>query len=69
MPKRYVLNIKTLKIHDTQNATKRCKLSMMKKENQQFYDTLEDALAYPNAESPKSSKCAFCIIANEGQGG
>ena len=59
--KRYVLNTNSKKIHDTLNADGRCKLSSMKPECKTTFDTLEEALAWPNSEHPLARKCRFCI--------
>ena len=59
--KRYLVNIRTKNIHDTLNIKPRCKVNMMKQDNALFYDTLQEALEYPNKITPKTSKCKFCF--------
>ena len=59
--KRYLVNVRTKTIHDTLNATPRCKLKLMQQENAWFCDTLEEALNYPNKVTPRTKKCKFCI--------
>ena len=59
--KRYLVNIRTKTIHDIPNATPRCKLEQMQQKNAWFCDTLQEALNYPNAITPKTDTCKFCI--------
>lgn len=59
--KRYLVNISTKNLHDTKNIKKGCQFSRMKESNALFYDTLEEALEYPNRDNPKTSKCKYCF--------
>lgn len=58
---RYLVNIRTKRIHDVLNAKKACKLHMMQQVNAMFFDTLEDAENYPNKITPRTVKCKYCI--------
>lgn len=58
---RYLVNIRTKRIHDVSVNKPQCKLSLMQQENAVFYDNLEDALNYPNKITPRAEKCKFCF--------
>lgn len=58
---RYLVNIRTKRIHDVSVNNPRCKLNLMQQENAVFYDNLEDALNYPNKITPRTEKCKFCL--------
>lgn len=58
---RYLVYIRTKTIHDTLNCVPRCKLNMMQQENALFYNTLQEALEYPNKITPRTKKCKFCL--------
>ncbi len=60
-PKCYVLNINSKRIHDTTAADGRCKLNSMRPEYKKYFDTLEEALAFPSAENRLAKPCQFCI--------
>lgn len=59
--KRYLVNITSKNIHDTENIQKECQIGRIKESNALFYDTLQEALEYPNKDNPKTSKCKFCF--------
>lgn len=59
--KQYLLNTNSKKVHDTKRADKRCKLDLMKPECKVYFETLEAALSWPNAETPLAKKCRFCL--------
>ena len=58
---RYLVNIRTHRIHDVLNRTKRCKLDEMQQVNAVFFDTLKEAENYPNEIAPQTVKCKFCL--------
>lgn len=57
---RFLVNVNSKVIHDTWNKTPRCKLDIMQQKNALFYDTLQEALEYPNKITPRTVKCKFC---------
>ena len=59
--KRYLLNTNSKKIHDLENVKGSCRIKIMRKEYMQYFDSLEDALNYPNSEHPLAQKCSFCF--------
>ena len=59
--KRYLLNTNSKKIHDLENSDGRCKISCMREEFKQFFDTLEEAMSFPSSEHPLAQKCSFCF--------
>ena len=58
---RYVLNTNSKKIHDTSKKDKRCKLNLMKPECVKYFDSIEDAMKFPNSSTPLAKPCRFCI--------
>lgn len=58
---RYLVNANTKRIHDVLHKTSRCKLDSMQQINAIFFDSLEDALNYPNKITPRSVRCKFCL--------
>ena len=62
---RYLVNIRTKRVHDLTVNNPRCKLSLMQQENALFFDDLQSALNYPNQITPRVSKCKFCLGDNE----
>ena len=60
--KRYLLNTNSKKIHDLENIDGRCKISCMREEYKQFFDTLEEAMSFPSKVNPLGKTCKFCII-------
>ena len=58
---RYLVNVRTCRIHDVLNRTKRCKLDAMQQVNAVFFDTLEEAAIAHN----KAKKKAVIEVANE----
>lgn len=63
-PNRYLLNIKTGEVHDTQNYKTECMIYSMDKKNQLFFDNLTDALSYPHNDGKKlNDGCAHCLPA------
>lgn len=54
--KRYLVNVNTKNIHDTENIQKGCHINRMKDSNAMFFDTLQEASEYP-----KTSKCKYCF--------
>lgn len=61
-PKRYLLNINTNEVHDTENYKTECMIYSMDKEHQRFFDNLYDALSYPYDDNKKHNDgCAHCL--------
>lgn len=61
---RYLVNVRTKRIHDVLNRKRGCKLDMMQQENAVFFDKLSDAENYPNPMTPRAQKCKFCFKEN-----
>lgn len=61
-PKKYLLNINTGEVHDTDNYHTDCMIYSMKDEHKQFFDTLAEALSYPENDGKKHNDgCAYCL--------
>lgn len=61
-PKRYLLNVNTWEVHDTDNYHTECMLYSMSEEHKRFFDSLSDALAYPyNDDKCHNDGCAYCL--------
>ena len=58
---RYLLNTNSQKIHDTEKADGRCRINKMRPEFIVYFNTLEEAKAYPNINNPMAKTCRFCI--------
>jgi len=58
---RYIVNMRTYKIHDTCNTKKGCKLNKMQQSNAVFYNKLCEAKNYPNEITPKTETCKYCF--------
>jgi len=54
--KRYLGNMHTLEVHDTQNESPRCELDLISESHRRWYDTLSDA----KRDHPYDN-CAWCI--------
>ena len=54
--KRYLGNVNTLEVHDTQREQTRCQLDDIKPEHQRWYDTLAEAKA-----DERYDNCAWCL--------
>lgn len=61
MEKRYLLNTNSKKVHDNKSSDGRCQIKSMREEYKVYFDTLEEALEYPNKDNPLANKCSFCI--------
>jgi len=61
MEKKYLLNTNSKKIHLSESNDGRCKIKTMRTEYKVYFDTLEEALSYPNADNPLGKKCCFCL--------
>lgn len=61
MEKRILLNTNSKKIHFAISQDQRCKINSMRDEYKVYFDTLDEALAYPNKEKPLAKKCSFCF--------
>lgn len=59
--KKYLLNTNSKKIHLADSNDGRCKIKNMREEYKIFFDSLEEALAYPNPNNPLGKKCSFCL--------
>lgn len=61
-PKRYLLNINTWEVHDTNNYQTSCMIYSMNKEHQRWFDYLSDALSYPYDDGKKHNDgCKHCL--------
>lgn len=61
-PKRYLLNMNTGEVHDTENYHVECYLSLISEEHKRWFDNLSDALAYPYNDGVKHNDgCAHCL--------
>lgn len=67
MAKRFLGNLGSKKLHALDYADGRCKIGMIKKENQVLFDSLEEGLVFPNATDPAFAKCGICIPKYEGE--
>lgn len=54
--KRYLGNVNTLEVHDTNNENTNCRLAEILEENRRWYDTLTEAKA-----DEAYDNCAWCI--------
>jgi hypothetical protein len=59
--KQYLLNTNSKRIHLASSKDGRCKIESMRDEYKIYFDTLEEAQAYPSADKPLAKKCAFCL--------
>ena len=62
MKNTYILNTNSKRIHMANSTDGRCKIAKMRQEYKVYFDTLEEAMAYPTPEKPLAKPCAFCII-------
>lgn len=61
-PKRYLLNINTGEVHDTDNYQTECFIFSIKEEHKRWFDFLSDALSYPYSDSRQHNDgCAHCL--------
>lgn len=61
MAKEYLLNTNSKKIHLSKSTDGRCGITKMREEYKVYFDSLEDAISYPNPDKPLAKPCAFCI--------
>ena len=59
--KAYLLNTNSKKVHLSNSKDGRCKISIMRDEYKVYFETLEEALAYPCSENPLGKMCSFCL--------
>lgn len=59
--KNYLVNTNSKKIHLANSTDGRCKIESMRDEYKVYFDTLEEAMAYPSKERPLAKKCSFCL--------
>ena len=57
----YLLNLNSKKIHFANSCDGRCKIKGMREEYKVYFDTLEEALIYPNKNKPLAKRCSFCF--------
>lgn len=60
---KYILNIKTGKIHDGKNPCAPC--NQAKKSNLKFFDNYNDAINYFEGSSEKGIPCGRCLKSHE----
>lgn len=58
---RYLLNLNSRTIHDTNCTDGRCKLKNIRPENKKFFETFEEAWNFPDQNNHINKKCSFCI--------
>ncbi len=58
---RYVLNISTRKLHDTQCSDGRCKLDSIKDTNRKEFETLDEANTYLPVGNKTIDYCGICM--------
>lgn len=61
MDEKFIGNISTRKLHILQYADGRCKINAMRKENKKEFNSLEEAMSYPDKENPIFTKCGICF--------
>ena len=59
--KKYLLNINSKRIHLSDSSDGRCKISEMREEYKVYFDTLQEAMNYPNKKNTLAKKCIFCL--------
>lgn len=59
--KRYILNTNSKRIHDLKYADGRCKIDDMNESYKISFDSLDDALNYPDKDNPLARQCTICI--------
>lgn len=59
--KRYLVNINSKNVHNTENSQKGCQIGRMKESNALFYDTLQEELEYPNKDNLKPVNVNFVL--------
>lgn len=60
--KRYLLNVNTGEVHDTDNVQTDCYLSLISEEHRRWFDSLDEALSYPYNDGIKHNDgCAHCL--------
>ena len=62
--KKYLMNINSKKIHLSASTDGRCKIKEMREEYKVYFDTLQDAIDYPNKKNTLAKKCMFCLKNN-----
>lgn len=62
--KKYLLNINSRKIHLSASTDGRCKISNMREEYKIYFDSLTDAMEYPNSNAKLATTCTFCLKNN-----
>ena len=60
--KPFLLNTNSKRIHLANSNDGRCKIKDMRREYIIYFDTQNEASAYPSAEKPLAKECAFCIL-------
>lgn len=58
--KKILLNTNSKRIHNLNFSDGRCKIDSMKDEYKVFFESEEEALAYPSKENPLGKLCSFC---------
>ena len=59
--KPYLLNTNSKRIHISNSKDGRCKIGLMRDEYKVYFETLQEALDYPNSEKPLGEPCSFCL--------
>lgn len=67
--KRFLLNVNSKKIHDLERIDGRCKIKSMREDYMVYFDSLEEALAYPSPQEPLAKPCTFCVKQSDNTNG
>lgn len=59
--KKFLLNTNSKKIHLSTSTDGRCQIKNMRDEYKVYFDTLDEALNYPNEKNRLAKTCSFCI--------
>lgn len=59
--KKFLVNTNSKKIHLSNSKDGRCKIKTMREEYKVYFETLDEAIAYPTANKPLAKKCSFCF--------
>lgn len=57
--KKYFVNTGSGKIHFSDSRDGRCRITQIAEERRAYYDTLENAIQYPNSTAPRAELCTF----------
>lgn len=61
MPSKFLGNTGTKKLHALGYTDGRCKIEIMREENKRAFDTYEQAMRYPEGQTPIFHECGICF--------